>query len=100
MGPFRQNAVVVSCARSVTHRRMRSLTCSSSPRPRPPGPRTGPPCPKAPLADRADHLELDQAIQLAAIFDRKFLVERLDEAVHRHRLPFSLGDASSLPAAE
>src|SRR3984893_18234906 len=55
---------------------------------------------KRPLTDRADHLELDQAIQLDGVLDGKFFGEGLDEAVHDHRLRLSLGDAAALQVEE
>src|SRR5262249_31774616 len=46
-------------------------------------------------ADRALHLELDQAVELDRVLERKLLGERLDEAVDDHRLGLGAGDAAA-----
>src|SRR5438128_2207238 len=52
------------------------------------------------LADRALHLELDQAIQLDGVLHRQLLRHRLDEAVDDHRRGLVLGEAARLHVEE
>src|SRR6202166_2308390 len=49
----------------------------------------------AKLAYRALHLELDEAVQLHRVLERKLLGERLDEAVDDHRLGLGARDAAA-----
>src|SRR5687768_6225629 len=51
-------------------------------------------------ADRLDHLELNQAIQLDGVLHRQLLRDRLDEAVHDHRGRLLLGEAARLEVEE
>src|SRR5919202_1075017 len=48
-------------------------------------------CTAVPLADRALHLELDQAVHLHGVLQWKLLRDRLDEAGHDHRGRLGLG---------
>src|SRR3954468_1355679 len=48
------------------------------------------------LADAADHLELNQAIQLHGVLHRQLLGHRLDEAVDDHRGRLFLGEPAAL----
>src|SRR5581483_226078 len=46
------------------------------------------------LANRAFHLELDQAVHLDGVLERELLRDRLDEARHDHRRGLRLGEAA------
>src|ERR671920_330511 len=47
------------------------------------------------LADRAFHLQLDQAVQLDGVLQRKLLGYRLDKAVNDHRYGLFLGEPAA-----
>src|SRR5215216_6183305 len=52
-------------------------------------------CSFDPLTDRAFHLQLDQAVQLDGVLERKLLGYRLDEAVYDHRYGLFLGEPAA-----
>src|SRR5918994_6713650 len=52
------------------------------------------------LADRAFHLQLDQAVQLDGVLQRKLLGYWLDEAVDDHRNGLLLGEPAALEVEE
>src|SRR5687767_5345132 len=52
-------------------------------------------CSFDPLTDRAFHLQLDQAVQLDGILQRKLLGYRLDKAVDDHRDGLLLGETAA-----
>src|ERR687898_3473937 len=49
-------------------------------------------CSFDPLTDRAFHLQLDQAVKLDSVLQRKLLGYRLDETVSEHRHGLLLGE--------
>src|ERR671911_3037831 len=52
-------------------------------------------CSFDPLADRAFHLQLDQAVQLDGVLQRKLLRDGLDKAVDDHRYGFLFGESAA-----
>src|ERR671912_2150273 len=57
-------------------------------------------CSFDPLTDRAFHLQLDQAVQLDGVLQRKLLRDGLDEAVDDHRDGLLLGEPAALEVEE
>src|SRR3954447_23142512 len=51
-------------------------------------------------ADRADHLELNESVQLDGVLHRQLLRDRLDEAVHDHRRRLFLRQAAAAQVEE